>query len=120
MILFFPRILIFGNGTSFASLLQGTEETKQRVVETMSEKVVSLRGAHPIQSAQPNMTVVEELERLLEAAKAGEIVGLAGTYVHKDKVVTYSYAGAVASYGMLGGLECVKERLLRIALSQES
>ncbi len=39
---------------------------------------------------------------------------MAGTYVHKDKSVSYSYAGA--SYGMLGGIECVKERLLRIAL----
>ncbi|ACB96767.1 hypothetical protein [Beijerinckia indica] len=88
-------------------------------VKAMSEKVVSLRGAHPVQSSQPNTTVIEELERLLEAAKAGEIVGLAGTYVHKDKVVTYSYAGAVGSYAMLGGLDCVKERLLRIAMSQE-
>jgi hypothetical protein len=80
----------------------------------MSENVVSLRGAFSAPSAQPNSTVIQELERLLEAAKAGEILGMAGAYVHRDKVVTYSYAGAVASYGMLGGLDCVKERLLRI------
>ncbi|HYP58234.1 MAG TPA: hypothetical protein VEQ35_08110 [Beijerinckia sp.] len=85
----------------------------------MSEKIVSLRGNVPVQPAQPNTTVIQELERLLEAARAGEIVGLAGSYVHKDKMVTYSYAGAVASYGMLGGLDCVKERLLRIALAQQ-
>jgi hypothetical protein len=84
----------------------------------MSEKVVSLYGGAPLPLVQPNHTLVEEIERLLEAARAGEIIGMAGTYVHKDKAVSYSYAGAVASYGMLGGLDCVKERLLRIALSK--
>ena len=68
----------------------------------MSENVISLRGHFTPPSAEPNTTVIEELERLLEAAKAGEILGLAGAYIHKDKVVSYSYAGAVASYGMLG------------------
>lgn len=85
----------------------------------MSENVISLRGNFTAPPAQPNSTVIEELERLLEAARAGEILGVAGAYVHRDKVVTYSYAGAVASYGMIGGLDCVKERLLRIATSQE-
>lgn len=86
----------------------------------MSDNVVSLRGAfsaqpaQPTSSAQPNSMVIQELERLLAAARAGEIIGMAGAYVHQEKVVTYSYAGAVASYGMLGGLDCVKERLLRI------
>jgi hypothetical protein len=85
----------------------------------MSNYVISLRGQFTAPIAESNSTVVEELERLLEAARAGEIVGLAGTYVHRDKVVSYSYAGAVASYGMLGGLDCVKERLLRIAMAQD-
>jgi hypothetical protein len=85
----------------------------------MSDNVVSLKGLSPTPPVQPNPTVVEELQRLLEAAKAGDIVGLAGAYVHRDKVVTYSYAGAVASYGMIGGLDCVKERLLRIAIAKD-
>jgi hypothetical protein len=63
--------------------------------------------------------VIEELERLLEAARAGEIIGLAGSYVHRDKVVTYSFAGIVGSYGLIGGLDCVKERLIRIALAKD-
>jgi len=84
----------------------------------MSENVVSLHGktfAPPEPAA--NATLVEELERLLEAARAGEIVGLAGAYLHKDRVVTYSYAGVVGGFGLIGGLECAKERLLRIALA---
>jgi hypothetical protein len=84
----------------------------------MSEKVVSLRGSVTLPPTQPNHTLIEEIERLLEAARAGEIVGMAGTYVHKDRTVSFSYAGAVASYAMLGGLDCVKDRLLRLALSK--
>jgi hypothetical protein len=68
--------------------------------------------------AEPNATLIEELERLLQVARTGEIIGIAGVYAHKDRGVTYSYAGAVASYSMLGGLGCVKERLLRVALSK--
>ena len=68
---------------------------------------------------QPNATVIAELERLLEAARAGEIIGVAGSYVHRDKVVTYSFAGIVGSYGLIGGLDCVKERLIRIALAKD-
>ena len=46
----------------------------------MSEKVVSLRGNFNVPPAQPNNTLIEEIERLLEAARAGEIVGMTGTY----------------------------------------
>lgn len=89
----------------------------------MSDNVVGLRGAYvpPAEEEAPaaNPTVVEELERLLEAAKAGEIVGFAGTYLHNDRSAGYSYAGPVSGYAMIGAIECVKERLLRIALSQD-
>ena len=81
----------------------------------MSENVVSLYGTRiPDAAAEPNPTVVEEIERLLAAARAGEIIGLAGSYMHRDKVVTYSYAGAVGAYGVIGGLECLKDRLVRV------
>jgi hypothetical protein len=87
----------------------------------MADNVVNLFG--PVMQTQPegqpNATVIEELERLLQAARAGEIIGLAGSYVHRDKVVTYSFAGIVGSYGLIGGLDCVKERLVRIALAKD-
>jgi hypothetical protein len=87
----------------------------------MADNVVNLFGAEVQTQAegQPNATVIEELERLLQAARAGEIIGLAGSYVHRDKVVTYSFAGIVGSYGLIGGLDCVKERLVRIALAKD-
>jgi hypothetical protein len=68
--------------------------------------------------AEVNERLVEEIERLLEAARAGEIVGMAGTYLHKDRGTSYSFAGAVGSYSLIGGLECAKARLLAIALGR--
>ena len=53
-------------------------------------EVVSLHGTWQPPSGAPNDTVVQELERLLEAARTGEIVGLAGSYMHRDRMVTYS------------------------------
>ena len=82
----------------------------------MSAEIVSLNGSVALPDAKPNETLVQELGRLLEAAKAGEIVGMAGAYQHNNRVITYSYAGHVGGYGILGGLDCLKERLVRRAL----
>jgi hypothetical protein len=38
---------------------------------------------------------------------------------HRDKVVTYSFAGLVGSYGLIGGLDCLKERMVRLALGSD-
>jgi hypothetical protein len=86
----------------------------------MSAQVVNLNGTVLLtEQPQPNETLVQELERLLQAARAGQIVGMAGAYQHQDRVVTYSYAGAVGGFGVLGGLDCLKERLLRLVLSHD-
>ena len=82
-------------------------------------EVVSLHGTYQPPALEPNATVVRELERLLEAARSGEIVGLAGSYMHKDKVVTFSFAGLVAGYGVVGGISCLKERLMQIILARD-
>jgi hypothetical protein len=81
----------------------------------MSDKVVSLRGTFEPEALKPNNTLVEELERLLAAARAGEIVGMAGSYCHPDRSATYSYAGVVGSFGLIGALDCVKDRLVGLA-----
>ena len=84
----------------------------------MSDKVVALRGEYHPPKQEPNERLVEEMERLLGLARSGEIVGMAGTYLHKDKGASYSYAGIVGSYGLVGGLECAKARLLSIVLGR--
>ena len=78
----------------------------------MSDKVVSLHGSIAAPSAEPVESLVQELERLLEAARAGEIVGFAGAYQHRSDKVGYSFAGMVGGYAMIGGVECLKSRLV--------
>lgn len=82
-------------------------------------EVVSLHGAWQQQSHTPNETVVQELERLLEAARVGEIVGIAGSYMHRDRMVTYSYAGLVGGYSVIGSLSCLKDRLKQIVMTRD-
>jgi hypothetical protein len=90
----------------------------------MSDNVVALRGefrtvAAAVESGlEVNERLVEEIERLLESARSGEIVGMAGTYLHKDRRASYSFAGRVGTYSLIGGLECAKERLLSIVLGR--
>lgn len=85
----------------------------------MSDNVVALRGAFiPKAEIEINQRLVEELARLLEDARSGEIVGMAGTYLHKDRRASYSFAGTVGTFSLIGGLECAKERLLAIVLGR--
>lgn len=84
-----------------------------------SQNIVSLYGPLPEQKSEPDANVVAELERLLEAARAGEIVGLVGSYLHKNGAASYSFAGIVGKYAVIGGLECAKERVLRLTLARD-
>jgi hypothetical protein len=85
----------------------------------MTDNVVALRGElQPPAACETNERLVTELERLLEAARAGEIVGMAAAYLHRDRSASYSFAGRVGTYGLIGGLECVKGRLLAMALGR--
>lgn len=86
----------------------------------MSDNVVALRGEFRAPAVEApavvNERLIEELERLLNSARSGEIVGMAGTYLHNDKRSSYSFAGRVGTYSLIGGLECAKQRLLSIVL----
>ena len=94
----------------------------------MTDNVVSLRGeavgglsheAGTRPASKANEVVIAELERLLALAKSGELQGLAGAYSHDGQIVSYSYAGAVGGFAMIGGIDCVRERLLRAAVYGE-
>lgn len=88
----------------------------------MAAQIVSLSGqavsAEAALAPKPNQVLVKELERLLEAARSGEIAGMAAACQHHDRTVSYSYAGSVGGFGLIGGLECLKERLVQLALGR--
>lgn len=66
---------------------------------TKMSKVVSLHGgpvgpAGPTTSSEPDETVIEILEELLERAKTGEVSALAYAYLLPDNAVGNGWAGA--------------------------
>ena len=71
----------------------------------MSENVVSLHGTYVPTAPETSKVVIEELERLLDAAKSGEIIPLARTY--SEEIV------ASLSATQRAGLESSLERMMQ-------
>jgi hypothetical protein len=82
----------------------------------MADNVVTLRGGRRLENGEPNESCVRELERLLDAARSGEITGVAGAYKHQNGIVSFSFAGAIGGFAMIGGLEGLKHELLERSL----
>lgn len=69
----------------------------------MSENIVSLSGIKgPPVVKEPHQGVINLLERLLQDARAGEIVGMAVTYQAADWRAGYSVVGFVGGFSMVG------------------
>ena len=57
---------------------------------------------------------IDALEQILEAAKSGEIVGVAITTLDHKGMGGYSIAGRVGGYSMIGALEMIKAELIAV------
>ncbi len=57
--------------------------------------------------------LIEELKELLEAAEAGEIVGLAGAVMYRDETAAPRIIG-LSNRSLLGTLVCVQHDLVDI------
>ena len=69
----------------------------------MSENVVTLSGVKtPPVVKEPHQGVVTLLERMLQDARAGEIVGMVCAYQNSDWRAGYSVVGFVGGYSMVG------------------
>lgn len=79
--------------------------------EAEPTKVVSLRGGAIPCPGEPWPGVVEELERLLEAARAGEIIGIAVAVIHRDEATSSNFVGSVGRY-VLGEIEVMKSHII--------
>jgi hypothetical protein len=77
----------------------------------VADKVVSLWG-DPIYQGSPDPDVVRELERWLERARTGEVVGIA-VAVHFSDGATGSSWGGVISMGVVGQCFGLAQRIIR-------
>lgn len=74
------------------------------------DNVKSLFGG-PIVQREANTACVKILEEMLDAAKSGEVVGVALAAVYSDRGTTCR-AGGVATYGLVGQLVRVQRDVL--------
>lgn len=68
----------------------------------MTENVVPLPGNRAPIVIEPHQGVIEFLERLLQDARAGQVVGLACAYQSPDWRAGYSIVGFVGGFSMVG------------------
>jgi hypothetical protein len=76
-----------------------------------SQKVVSLNGAPFIQPGEPQADVIEQLERVLEMARSGEISGIVIIAIHADEC-TSSCRRGYSNRRTVGEIEIVKADLI--------
>jgi hypothetical protein len=74
----------------------------------MTENVIPLRpsDATPPAPKEPHEGLVRMLERLLQEARTGELVGLACAYNSGDWRAGYAVVGYVGGFSMQGALHC--------------
>jgi len=71
--------------------------------------VISINGGEVPQLATPQESVIEALENALEAARSGRVQGVAFVTLESDGMASYTVAGLVTSYSLLGGLDMARD-----------
>lgn len=82
------------------------------------DNVASLHGGE-ITLGEPNPGCVAKLKELLERAEAGEITGIVCASLHSDKLASYSIAGLVGPYSLLGATDMAQSELLDIMKARQ-
>lgn len=75
--------------------------------------VSSLHGGAVI-TATPNQPCIDELERILEAAKSGDIIGFVMASVNGNKTTSYTIAGIAGGFPLVGAIEMAKQEIVSI------
>ena len=76
-------------------------------------KVASLHGGQ-VAGGKPNDGCVAKLKELLERAEAGDITGIACATLHSDNTASYSIAGLIGPYSLLGASDMARSELADI------
>lgn len=64
--------------------------------------ILNLRGEPALQAAEPDPAVIALLEELLEKARSGAIQGIGTVQIDPSRLCSYSSAGLLGSFGLLG------------------
>jgi hypothetical protein len=78
----------------------------------MTDNIVKLT---PAPRSEPNQVLIDELERLLERARSGDLIGGALTVVDAGGVAEYHIVGYAGGFSMAGAVACMQARLVDVA-----
>ena len=73
-------------------------------------EVTALYGGE-VNRLTPNEGCVAHLRELLQRAEAGEITGIVCASLHADNLCSYTIAGMIGPYSLLGAIEMAKSEL---------
>ncbi|GLO70335.1 hypothetical protein MACH17_18520 [Phaeobacter inhibens] len=76
-------------------------------------KVTSINGAF-VSTGEPNEFAVQSLKDALERAQSGDVIGVGVVMRHADGCGSFSIAGSVGGYSMLGALEMVRSEIVDV------
>jgi hypothetical protein len=79
--------------------------------------VVPLHGDAVPAMREPRESVVALLEKALEAARSGELQGVAMVHFHADLQSHYAVAGVVGSFSMLGACVAMTDAISELVRS---
>lgn len=75
--------------------------------------VTALRGDKAF-TGQPNAGCVAKLQELLERAEAGDLTGIVCASLHGDGTASYTIAGMIGPYGLLGATDMARTELIEL------
>ena len=73
--------------------------------------VTALHGGE-VNTFTPNEGCTKALREMLEKAEAGEITGIVCARLHGDNLGSYTIAGMIGPYSLLGALDMAKSELI--------
>lgn len=83
------------------------------------DNVTSLHGG-VVNKREPNESCIRNLRELLEKAEAGEITGFACSCLHGDNTASYTIAGLVGPYSLLGATDMARDELMDLMKAQRA
>ncbi|MEW4469010.1 hypothetical protein AB1K62_14380 [Parasphingorhabdus sp. JC815] len=87
--------------------------TAEKPNSSIGANVTALRG-DKVFTGQPHAGCVAKLKELLERAEAGDLTGIVCAGLHSDGTASYSIAGMIGPYSLLGATDMARTELIEL------
>lgn len=85
----------------------------EKPASSTGDNVTALRG-DKVFTGEPHAGCVAKLRELLERAEAGDLTGFVVASLHSDGTASYTIAGMIGPYSMLGATDMARSELIEL------